>query len=110
MDQTQALLCSVGDEIADARLRLDALAELTSDLIARVPAAEWAGALERAQEYDLLAQRLDGLAGLVAALGAGVPVDLALHALTLSDLTERLGGAIAPRDLTPAGSGELQLF
>lgn len=110
MDQTQALLCSVGDEIADVRLRLDGLAEFTSGLIAKAPEADRLAALERAQEYDLLVQRLDGLAGLVAALGAGVPVDLALHALTLSDLTERLGGAVAPRDLTPAGSGELQLF
>jgi hypothetical protein len=110
MDRTQAILSAVADEIADVRCSLDGLADLTSELIGRCPAVERDQAMARAQDFDLLGQRLDGLSGLIAAIGAGVPVDLALHTLTLSDLSERLGGVVAPRDLAPAGSGELQLF
>lgn len=109
-DQLHSLLSAVADELADMRIDLDDLAALTSDLM--VDAADEARepAMVRAQGYDLLLQRLDELSGLLAALGAGAPVDLSLHALSLSDLSARLGGvAAAARDPSSDG-GEVHLF
>ena len=87
----------------------DELAALTSELIAATTDEVRDVALSRAQTYDLLLQRLDGLSGLLAALGAGAPLDLALHALSLSDLSARLSGVASPRDPTADG-GEVHLF
>ncbi|MGA0544152.1 hypothetical protein ACO2Q1_02640 [Brevundimonas sp. VNH65] len=108
-DPLHSLLSAVGDELGDMRIDLDDLAALTSELMADVPDAARETAMVRAQAYDLLLQRLDELSGLLAALGAGAPVDLSLHALSLSDLSARLGGAAAAHDPASDG-GEVHLF
>ena len=108
-DQVQSVLSAVADELADMRFDLDDLAALTSELIAATTDEVRDVALSRAQTYDLLLQRLDGLSGLLAALGAGAPLDLVFHALSLFDLSARLSGVASPRDPTADG-GEVHLF
>lgn len=109
-DQLHSLLSAVADELGDMRIDLDGLAALTSELMTGASDQARESAMVRAQAFDLLLQRLDELSGLLAALGAGAPVDLSLHALTLSDLSARLGGAVrADRD-PAADGGEVHLF
>ena len=84
--QSRALLVAVSNELAEIRERLEDLADLTSGLMADCPAERHAEAMCSVQDFDLLIQRLDGLGGLAAALGAGAPMDTALHALTLPPL------------------------
>ncbi|MBU1345614.1 MAG: hypothetical protein KKA16_01540 [Alphaproteobacteria bacterium] len=108
--RTGSLLNAVSDELAEMRVQLDDLAELTSELIAHCPPNLRASALSRLQALDLLAQRLDGLSGFSAALGVGVPVDTALQALTLSDLSDRLGGRVDPSASAPPMDGDVTLF
>ena len=108
--QSRALLVAVSNELAEIRERLEDLADLTSGLMADCPAERHAEAMCSVQDFDLLIQRLDGLSGLAAALGAGAPVATALHALTMSDLYDRLAGDAGSRPLQSAGSGELTLF
>lgn len=111
--QSRTFLVAVSDELAEIRIRLEELADLTTELVADCPAERRAEAVASVQSFDLLIQRLDGLSGLAAALGAGTPVATALHALTLSDLYERLVGqhdtGIRPSMSAPS-SGELTLF
>lgn len=109
MSETKPLLVAVSDELAEIRQRLAHLADLTGDLLVHCPAETRAAALTEVQGFDLLIQRLDGLSGLAAALGAGAPIETALHALTLSDLYDRLVG----EDTSPpvaVTAGELSLF
>lgn len=110
--RSRLLLVAVSDELAEIRTRLEELAELTIDLVADCPAERRAEAMASVQGFDLLIQRLEGLSGMAAAVGAGAPVSTALHALTLSDLYERLvGGDTGRRASTSApSSGELTLF
>lgn len=108
--QSRALLVAVSNELAEIRERLEDLADLTSELMVDCPAERRAEAVSSVQGFDLLIQRLDGLSGLAAALGAGAPVATALHALTLSDLYDRLVGAAGNRPSMSAPSGELTLF
>lgn len=109
-DQLHGLLSAVADELADMRVDLDGLAALTSELMAGASDQVREPAMVRAQAFDLLLQRLDELSGLLAALGAGAPVDLSLHALTLSDLSARLGGAASAERDPAADGGEVHLF
>jgi hypothetical protein len=110
--QSRALLVAVSNELAEIRERLEDLADLTSELMADCPADRHSDAMCSVQDFDLLIQRLDGLSGLAAALGAGAPMATALHALTLSDLYDRLSGDTGIRPSTSAltASGELTLF
>lgn len=111
--RSRLLLVAISDELAEIRARLEDLAELTTGLVADCPAERRAEAMAGVQDFDLLIQRLEGLSGLAAAVGAGAPVSTALHALTLSDLYERLVGGrdtgIRP-SLSVPSSGELTLF
>lgn len=107
---TRELLVAVSDELVEIRVRLEELADLTSELVAECPAERRDDAMSSVQAFDLLIQRLDGLSGLAAALGAGTPIATALHALTLSDLYERLVGETGVRPSMSAPSGELTLF
>lgn len=109
LNANHALLSAVADEMADIRAGIDDLSGLMSTILPHCPAEMRAEGLSRAQGFDLLIQRLDGLSGLIAALGAGVPVETALHTLTLSDLSDRLSGDFSPRAAMPA-SGDLMLF
>ncbi len=109
MPRLRALLVAVSDELAEIRGQVDDLSGLTQDLMAHAPAADKADIQQRIQAFDLLIQRLDGLSGLSAALGVGVPVETALHALTLSDQFRRLRADSAVRPDAPA-SGDLMLF
>ena len=108
--ETRTLLVAVSDELAEIRVRLEELSDLTTELVADCPAERRADAMSSVQAFDLLIQRLDGLSGLAAALGAGTPLATALHALTLSDLYDRLAGDAGIRNSTPVSSGELTLF
>ena len=109
--QTRQFMVAVSDELAEIRVRLEELADLTSELIADCPGDRRDDAMSSVQAFDLLIQRLDGLSGLAAALGAGAPISTALHALTLSDLYERLAGDTGIRPSTSSSSsGELTLF
>lgn len=108
--QSRALLVAVSNELAEIRERLEDLGDLTSDLMAVCPADRRAEAMSTVQDFDLIIQRLDGLSGLAAVLGAGAPVATALHALTLSDLYDRLAGVAAERSPMSVPSGELTLF
>ena len=110
--QSRALLVAVSNELAEIRERLEDLGDLTSGLIADCPADRRDEAMGSVQAFDLLIQRLDGLSGLAAALGAGAPMATALHALTLSDLYDRLSGdaGIHASMSAPSASGELTLF
>ncbi|WP_309629815.1 hypothetical protein [Brevundimonas sp.] len=108
--QSRALLVAVSNELAEIRERLEDLADLTSGLMADCPAERHAETMCSIQDFDLLIQRLDGLSGLAAALGAGAPMATALHALTLSDLYDRLSGDTGIRPSMSAPSGELTLF
>ena len=108
--ETRSLLVAVSDELAEIRIRLEELADLTTELVVDCPAERRADAVFGVQTFDLLIQRLEGLSGLAAALGAGTPIATALHALTLSDLYERLAGDTGNRPSMSAPSGELTLF
>lgn len=108
--RSRALLVAVSNELAEIRERLEDLADLASDLITDASPDRQAGAMAGVQDFDLLIQRLDGLSGLAAALGAGTPLATALHALTLSDLYDRLAGSAGLRPPTAPRSGELTLF
>jgi hypothetical protein len=113
MSSNPALLTAVADELAEIRAQVDDLSGLTSDLLPYCPAEQRGMALARIQAFDLVIQRLDGLSGLSAALGAGVPVETALHALTLSDQFERLRSDVSPDLSNPSAgkaSGDLMLF
>jgi hypothetical protein len=103
----RALMTALGDELADVRTLVDELAILMSDLIVRCPAEMRPEALARAQAFDPAIQRLDALGGLMAALGAGLPLETALHAVTLSGMADRLAGR-AP--VAPVPAGDLVLF
>jgi hypothetical protein len=104
------MLVAVSNELAEIRERLEDLAGLTAELMSDCPAERLAEAMSSVQDFDLLIQRLDGLSGLSAALGAGAPLATALHALTLSDLYDRLAGHTGIRPSMSAPSGELTLF
>lgn len=108
--RSRDLLVAVSNELAEIRERLEDLADLASELMADCPAERRAEAMSSVQDFDLLIQRLDGLSGLAAALGAGAPLATALHALTLSDLYDRLVGDTGIRPSMSAPSGELTLF
>jgi hypothetical protein len=111
--QSRLLLVAVSDELAEICVRLEELSELTTGLVAECPAERRAEAMAGVQAFDLLIQRLEGLGGMAAAVGAGAPVSTALHALTLSDLYERLvgGNDIGRRpSMSAPSSGELTLF
>ena len=109
--QSRLLLVAVSDELAEIRTRLEELADLTTELVADCPADRRATAMADVQDFDLLIQRLEGLSGLAAAVGAGAPIATALHALTLSDLYDRLVGAPSVRPTASApSSGDLTLF
>jgi hypothetical protein len=109
MSRDHMLLAAVSDELAEIRGQVDDLSGLTSDLILHCPAEKRGAALARIQDFDLLIQRLDGLTGLAAALGAGVPIETALHALTLSDQFNRLSTGLSNASAGTA-SGDLMLF
>lgn len=108
--QSRELLVAVSNELAEIRERLEDLAGLTAELMTNCPPDRLGEAMSSVQGFDLLIQRLDGLSGLAAALGAGAPIATALHALTLSDLYDRLSGAAGDRPSMSAPSGELTLF
>ena len=108
--RSRSLLVAVSNELAEIRERLEDLADLTSELMADCPVDRRVEAMSSVQDFDVLIQRLDGLSGLAAALGAGAPVATALHALTLSDLYDRLVGETGVRPSMSASSGELNLF
>lgn len=108
--RSRALLVAVSNELAEIRERLEDLADLTSGLMAEASPEHQAGVVTDIQDFDLLIQRLDGLSGLAAALGAGTPLATALHALTLSDLYDRLAGDTGLRPAASARPGELTLF
>lgn len=110
MDTNHALLSAVGDEMADIRAGIENLADLVSDLLPHCPTEMRADAMVRVQAFDLLIQQLDGLGGLMAALGAGVPAQAALDALTLTELSDRLAGGFAVQTTIPAAAGDLMLF
>ena len=109
LNANHALLSAVGDEMAEVRNGIEDLSLLVSDLAPHCPVELRADVLRRAQAFDELIQRLDGLGGLLAALGAGVEADAALHALTLSDLSQRLSGE-PQSGAAPVVSGDLMLF
>ncbi|WGM31901.1 hypothetical protein [Brevundimonas sp. NIBR11] len=109
--KSRLLLVAVSDELAEICVRLEALSELTTELVSGCPAERRAEAMAGIQAFDLLIQRLEGLGGMAAAVGAGAPIATALHALTLSDLYERLVGEPPVRpSMSAASSGELTLF
>ena len=108
MDRDHILLSAIGDELGDIRADFDSLSGLMTELMAWCPPEARADAVARIQTFDLLLQRLDGLSGLAAALGAGVPVDVALHVLTLSDQAARLTGGFGSGAL--AAAGDVMLF
>ena len=111
--RSRLLLVAVSDELAEIRTRLEELSDLTTELVADCPVERRTQAMAGIQDFDLLIQRLEGLSGLAAAVGAGAPVTTALHALTLSDLYERLvgGNDIGRRpSMSAPSSGEVTLF
>ena len=108
VDRDQILLSAVADEMGDIRADFDSLSGLITELMVWCPPEARADALPQVQSFDLLLQRLEGLSGLVAALGAGVPIDVALHVLTLSDQAARLTGGFGPGP--SAVSGDVMLF
>jgi hypothetical protein len=109
MSVSRTLLAAVSDELAEIRAQVDDLSGLTTELMMACPADKRDAALPRIQAFDLLIQRLDGLSGLSAALGAGVPIETALHALTLADQSNRLRAGEFNASAVPA-SGDLMLF
>ncbi|RYG11574.1 MAG: hypothetical protein EON96_15070 [Caulobacteraceae bacterium] len=110
MDRHRLLLVAASQEIADIRRDAASLSDLASELMAFCPEGAKRSALIRMQAFDLLIQRLDGLSELSAALGAGVPVETALHGLLLVDQRRRLSAD--PRALPhPSSSdGSVLLF
>ena len=108
--RSRDLLVAVSNELAEIRERLEDLADLTSGLMTGCRAERRAEGMSSVQDFDLLIQRLDGLSGLAAAQGAGAPLATALHALTLSDLYDRLVGDTSIRPSLAAPTGELTLF
>jgi len=109
MSPSGTLLTAVADELAEIRAQVDNLSGLTSELMAWCPADKKSAVLGRIQDFDLLIQRLDGLSGLSAALGAGVPIETALHVLTLTDQFNRLSPGVTTAS-TGKVSGDLMLF
>ena len=105
----QALLSGVAEELADVRAGIESLSGLVSDLATHCPADLRGQALVRAQAFDEIIQRMEGLGGLIAALGVGISAETALKALTLTDLSRRLArNSTAPTDAPVAG--DLMLF
>lgn len=106
---SQTLLTAVSDELAEIRGQVDGLSGLTSELMAHCPPEKMSGVMARIQDFDLLIQRLDGLSGLSAAIGAGLPIETALHTLTLTDQINRLSPGVTDASAEKA-SGDLMLF
>ncbi|WP_295709930.1 hypothetical protein, partial [uncultured Brevundimonas sp.] len=109
-----ALLNAVADELEDLRAGVDAISHLLGDLVRRVPPAERLEVMSDAQRLDEITQRLQALSGLARAVAAGEPPELAVAAIPLSDMAQRLRPAVRrPADDAapdPAASGDLQLF
>lgn len=103
------LLSAVAEEMAAVREGVDTLSVLTSRLIRSALPGEQARALAEAQAFDLLAQRLDGLRDVLAALAADTPPDVAVQAVTLSDMAARLAGR-DPSFENPPDAGDCLLF
>jgi chemotaxis receptor (MCP) glutamine deamidase CheD len=109
LSRSRNLLTAVSDELAEIRAQVEGLSGLTSELMTYCPPEKMGGVMARIQDFDLLIQRLDGLSGLSAALGAGVPMDTALDALTLTDQSNRLSPGVTDASAEKA-SGDLMLF
>jgi hypothetical protein len=109
LSRSRTLLTAVSDELAEIRAQVDGLSGLTSELMGYCPPEKLSGVMARIQDFDLLIQRLDGLSGLSAALGAGVPMDTALQVLTLTDQSNRLSPGATQASADKA-SGDLMLF
>lgn len=108
-----ALLSGLASELASARATVEALAPLVAEHVRQAPIERRMALLVQAQSLDDLAQRLEALSGLTAAVAEGTPVPAALDAIPLAELADRLRRAAAPGAVAapaPAASGELVLF
>lgn len=117
------LLAAMAAELNDIRIAVEQAGDLVSEMLRQTPPEARLGYLTRSQAFDVLAQRVDALAGLAQAVAEEQPMDTALAALPLAEMAERMletahrvrpGGArperparIADDDPVP---GELQLF
>jgi len=103
------LLGAVAEEMAAVREGVETLSVLTSRLIRTALPGEQAKALAEAQAFDLLVQRLDGLRDVLTALAADTAPDVAIQAVTLSEMGARLGRRDLPATDTPE-PGDCLLF
>jgi hypothetical protein len=104
-----ALLRAVSAELASASADVKRLSDLVSEVIIHCPEDQRDAAVVRAQGFDEIIQRLEGLSGLAAALAAGASAEAALATLTLSGLRQRLSG-VSDEQTEASLAGELTLF
>jgi hypothetical protein len=110
---TPALLSGLSDELSSMIPLVEGLSALVFDHAIKAAPEDRPQILTQAQAVDDLAQRLEALRDLAAALSRGVPVDAALDAMRLAEVAGRLriatlGGETIQANGPPAG--ELVLF
>lgn len=111
--QTRALLTVLSAECADMGAAVDGLSALVFEHARRLPAAERPEVVVQAQAVDLLAQKLAALAVFAQALAADRPVEQAIEAIPLADLSDRLHAGMMGSgrgSAAVASDGELVLF
>ena len=102
-----ALLIALAAELRDVRSGLDGLAERAGDWIGGLSGQARLQAVNDAQTFDLLGQRLAALAEVLQGLGEGRPADELTAAVPLADLAARLSGREPEASADP---GDLALF
>lgn len=105
-----ALLRAVADALLQARGRIDGVEVMVSDLIRQTAPEDRSTALIQAQALDVLAQEIEAMSGVLRRLGQGDAPDQALGAVTLADLSVRLGAVVRVTRDNAAASDDVELF